>query len=136
MIPDKRTTFVSIHGKQYPLCLTVAANEKLNDTYGGMKNLIAGVKNDSQKAASSYVGLLHILLEGGANRQKALAWISGAAAEVEPVPDLETLQDLLSIADVAEYKGAILEALAVSSMATVETEPDESKNADTTQGSP
>lgn len=134
MQEDKRTTYIDLHGKRYPLCLTVAANEKINDAFGGLKGMSEAMKQDSSKALGLYSDLLHILMEGGENRQKALAWLSGETAACDPVPPKDILMSLLCIADISAYKAKIMEAIALSSRATVEVEPDNSKNGNTTQG--
>lgn len=134
MIEDKRTTYIEFYGKSYPLCLTIAAQEKAKDEFGGISKMLKEMRSSGDNTVIVTANLIHILMCGGRDRTKALAWMASEQADVPEVPDREMLKNLLTIKDVSEYQQAIFETIHASAAPTVETAPEKQKNADTTQG--
>ena len=131
---DKRISYATICGKEFPLCLTVAAEQKIIDRFGGLQQMAEAM--DSGEAGIPLIAnLAHILLEGGAARVKALAWMEGKEANAPEVPKLELLQELLDLKDAEDLAPQLFAAIRVSRGVTVETqeEKNEGKNGETTQ---
>ena len=136
MMEDKRITYATIAGRKFPLCLTVAAHQKIIDTYGGLQQM-AQAMSEGELGIPQTAKLAHILMEGGTARVKALAWMEGEEPPIlHEVPPLETLQELLDMADIKQISNKLFEAIRVSRGVTVEVESKEdnnTKNADATQ---
>ena len=131
---DQRITYATICGKEFPLCLTVAAEKKIIDTFGGLQQM-AETMDKGEVAIPMTATMAHILLEGGVGRLKALAWMEGKEADVPQVPSRELLQELMDLKDATELAPKLFEAIRVSRGVTVETEEEttEGKNAEATQ---
>ena len=131
---DKRISYTEICGKKFPLCLTVAAERKIIDTFGGLQQM-AEEMDKGEVGITVTATLAHILLEGGVGRLKALAWMEGEEADVPQVPSQALLEELLDLKDATELAKKLFEAIRVSRGVTVETEEEENeeKNAETTQ---
>lgn len=132
---DKRVVYVEIYGRQYPLCLTVLAHEKICQEWGGLEQMAKAMDATGEQAIPITAKLLHILMEGGAARIKALAWVEGIDKPTLPeVPAAEMLSALLVLEDVSQLQEKVFVAIRASREATVEAEPPkEEKNAETTQ---
>lgn len=130
---DDRTTYIDFFGQQYPLCLTVLASQKITERFGGIEALGKALEAGGADGLTTWAELLHILMEGGAGRVKAIAWLNGEDVATPSVPDLETITQILSWSDVSAFGSALWTAMGVSTQTTVETEPE--KNAEATQGS-
>lgn len=135
MMEDKRTTFIDFYGKKYPLCLTVSAQERIKEQYGGVNEMLAVIKKGGPNLGKVYAGFLYHMMRGGNDRARSLAWMEGRECDAPEVPNLEVLECLLTNADINELQDSLFEALAGSSRRTVETEPGKEKNAETTQES-
>jgi len=132
MMDDKRTTYVDLYGKQYPMCLTVSANERVNQAFGGLTKLGEVMEKAGENAAGTMVELIHILLCGGRDRVKALAWMSGETVDTPEVPDASILKDMISMQEMLELKDKAYESMGISAERTVEVAPETGKNAETT----
>ena len=135
MMQDKRITYVALFGKEYPMCLTVAAEQQLIERFGGLEQ-VANQMTDGEAGIPVVAEFAHIMMEGGQKRVKALAWLEGEEAQPLPVPPMEVLLDALDLADAQYLSGKLLEAVCVSRGVTVEVaeEREEGKNGETTQG--
>lgn len=132
MLEDNRVTYISIMGKRFPLCFTVAAQERVNREFGGLVKMFDSLGKDADGAPSAMVALLHILMEGGAARERAISRMNGSTADIASVPDLDALKNLVTVGDVNTYKKTIFQAIQNATSVTVEVEPE--KNVKTTQG--
>lgn len=132
MTEDKRTTYIDIYGKQYPMCLTVSANERINQTFGGLSKMGEIMEEDGENAVGTMVDLIHILLCGGRDRVKALAWLDGETVDTPEVPESAILKDMISLRELGEFKYKAYEAMGVSTERMVEVEQETGKNAETT----
>ena len=132
---DERVVYVELYRRQSPLCLTVMAHEKICRQWGGLEQMAKAMDTSGEQAIPITAKLLHILMEGGAARVKALAWMEGIdAPELPKVPAAETLSGLLVLEDVSELQGKVFKAIRASREATVEAEPPKKeKNSETTQ---
>ena len=135
MMNDKRVVYTNLCGRQYPLCLTVAAQNRICDEFGGLVKMAEAMDKAGERATSVLCQVSTILIEGGIGRMKSLAWMEGKEADEICAPDSQTLENLLTIAEVSELRDAVFNAITASRQQTVETEPDKStsKNAETTQ---
>lgn len=133
MIEDKRVTYEKICGREYPLCLTVAAHQKIIDRFGGLSEMVNEM--EGEKAVQTAAWLAHTLMEGGAARVKALAWMEGEEAPEIKVPPLDVLVDAMDLKDVNDLGSRLFVAIRVSRGVTVETDDSENneKNVSTTQ---
>ena len=133
MMDDKRLTHIDFFGGEYPLCLTVLAQEKIAEDYGSTTKLLEALDDEenSLDGLKHWINLLHYLMEGGVARVKALAFIAGEEANVPAVPTVDQLKEIIGWSDVRAYTTAIFAAIGVSTAQTVEAEP--KKNVETTQ---
>lgn len=123
---------VVIRGKEFPLCLTVAALDKINDKCGGLKQLgqfmdgkdpqyiicpgdeddhDATADADLSKVVSNTAWLLGLLIQEGEENRLAISHFDGEPAERCTVPDVEVLSHLLTIASVRKYRTAVFQAI-------------------------
>lgn len=129
---DERLTTLNFFGREYPLCLTVLAQQQVQDEWGSLDALSELLAQTGAEAMTGWCQLLRILMEGGAARVNALAWMEGQIAEELPlIPDLDTLKQIMGWADIAAFGPVIMAAIGGSAQQTVEAAPE--KNAETTQ---
>lgn len=130
---DNRVIYLDFFGPEYPMCLTVLGNQRVDETWGGLDALSALLKQGNTDALLGWCELILILMEGGAARVKTLAWMADEDAPPLPqIPTLETLSQIISWADISSFGDTIMAAVAGSTQQTVEVE--EGKNVETTQG--
>lgn len=135
MTKDDRTTYLNFFGREYPLCLTVMASDAITKEFGGYDGLAAALGNGVD-SLGDWAKLLHILMDGGAARVKAIAWLNGEEINMLPdVPNLDIIRDILSWSDIQQNRDIIMSAISGSSNPTVEADPDMEKNVEATQGS-
>lgn len=117
---------VEIHHNSYPLCLTVAALDEINKHIGGISDIPAflngGKDVNYEQMYENVAWLLALLLrEGEENRL-----ICERFAEGIPCPsrrDTPSLQDIRSgftLASIATYRVAVLDAISESMSQTIE----------------
>ncbi len=129
---DERLTTLNFFGREYPLCLTVLAQQQVQDEWGSLDALSELLTQTGAEAMTGWCQLLRILMEGGAARVKALAWMAGQESdELPPIPEIETLTKIIGWADIAAFGPVIMAAIGGSTQQTVEAAPE--KNAETTQ---
>lgn len=134
MTRDDRTTYWNFFGREYPLCLTVLASDSITKEFGGYDALGTALSNGVD-SLGDWAKLLHILMDGGAARVKAIAWLNGDTPNNPDVPDLDTIRNILSWGDIQRDRDLIMSAISGSSKPTVEADPDMGKNAEATQES-
>lgn len=134
MLNDNRVSFVEIVGLQYPLCMTVAANEALDELYGGLNGWLEKLQSGNESdAVSSTVGFLGILLQGGRDRVETIARLTGQKADLPPVLDTVSLKAILTIGEIGALQAQMIAAYTSSGKQTVEVAEPATKNAETTQ---
>lgn len=135
MMRDDRTVYYDFYGKRYPLCLTVLASNEIDTQFGsfdGMSDAISG----GVSSIGAWAQLLHILMEGGSARVKAIAFLNGeSAADLPAVPELDVVKTILSWEDIQRDGQTIMNAILKGRQPTVEVAPDMGKNVEATQGS-
>ena len=135
MMEDNRITYAEICGREYPLCLTVAAHQKIIDQFGGLVEMADQM--GGEKSIAQCAWLTHTLIEGGIAREKALAWMEDTEAQPRKMPTLELLKDAMDLAEAEGLWPVLFGAIRRSRKLTVETDPTEGtegKNGETTQG--
>lgn len=122
---------VEIRGKQFPLCLTVAALDEMNARFGGLKNLtdflngsLLGEERDLASALYNRAWLLGLLIVEGEENRLIQARFSGGDTIRRAVPDGEALTHLLRPGQVNDYYGAVLQAINESLHQDIEAEPE------------
>lgn len=122
---------IKIRGKEYPLCLTVAALERLNNkgiSLEGIVDFALGGKKDQSKAISNTAWLLALLMQEGEENRLVCAELDGQAATRQKVPNTQELSHCLRPGETREYISVALEAVAESMQ--VEIEAASPKNAE------
>ncbi len=122
---------VDIQGKQFPLCLTVAALDKLNNKCGGLSGLSAfltGKEASTGTLACNTAWMLGLLIQEGEENRRVCAYIDGRSAEKNSVPGYEDIVHLLTPGNVVKYRSAVLEAVNEALHQDIEASPP--KNAD------
>lgn len=125
---------VDVAGKTYPLCMTVAAMDRICQQCGGLDNLgqyLAG-GGDAAKAMANTVLALGVLIQEGEEHRLMLAECYGGDSQPRrKVPGPEQLQHLFTPAAVQAYQMAVMEAVNASMHQEVEAEPQ--KNAESAE---
>ena len=118
---------VEIRGKPFPLCLTVAALDKINEKCGGMKNIGAfldGKSADGSKSTTQMVvntaWMLGLLIQEGEENRLVLARFDDEKTERRAVPDVAAISHLLTIASVNKYRTAVIDAVNESMVQEIE----------------
>lgn len=134
---------VTIRGKEFPLCLTVAGLEAANQKFGGLKNLNgfldgkydpnqlmipAEPKPNTAVALANRAWMLGLLITEGEENRLVCARFDGGDKTRRAVPDAEALAHLLTPGTVNQYLTAIYNA--VNESLRQDIEADHSKNAD------
>lgn len=119
---------VEIRGKKFPLCLTVAALDKINDKCGGISELTAFLtgSGDLSKSFHNTAWLLALLIEEGEKNRVVCARFDGNPAEQTDLPNYEQLCSMCTIHTMMRYRGVVLDAINASMKQEIEVAP--SKN--------
>lgn len=125
---DKRTTYIAIGGKEYPMTFSVRAAQKVAERFGGLENIgTAFTEGGTMAALESVVWLLHLLIVQGVTRKNLL---EGTNDQTISEDDLFTLLD---VADLGVLQGKVMEAITAGAAREVQIRADE-KNGEATQG--
>lgn len=121
---------VKIRGVKYPLCLTVAALDKVNQKCGGLKELSAFLNgsNDSGKAICNTAWMLGLLISEGEENRLMEARFTGETVKRQAVPDSDAITHLLTPGAMQEYRLAVWQA--VNESMNQDIEASHSKNAE------
>ena len=134
MMEDKRIGYINFYGQRYPMCMTVAVQEKISERYGGVEKLFDLLDTEALEALPHWANLMCWMIEGGVARVKTLAAMSGEEVECPAPITEEQIKTIVGWSDIQEYTDALIQAVGLGGHTTVETEDDE-KNGLTTQGS-
>lgn len=119
------SVMVDIGGRAYPLCMTVAAMDRLCERCGGLENLgqfLSG-GGDAAKAMANTVFALGVLAQEGEEHRLMLAECYGGDPQPRrKVPGPEQLRHLFTPAAVPAYQLAVMEAVNASVHQEVEAE--------------
>lgn len=114
----------NIRGKEFPLCLTVAALDRINEKCGGLKGLPTFLRGDGNgsKAIANTAWLLGVLIKEGEEHRIVEARFSGEKTDRIEVPDSDALSHLLNIAEAKMYYDLVWAAIAESIHQEIEAE--------------
>lgn len=125
---------VEIRGKQFPLCLTVAALDEINAKCGGIDGIgkfLDGIndegKRDLNQSVCNTAWMLSLLIQEGEENRLVCARCDGEKAERRAVPDASAIGHLLTVASAIKYKMVVVAA--VNESLTQEIEAANPKNA-------
>jgi len=126
---------VDIRGKQFPLCLTVAAVDEINEQCGSIKNIgtfldgaSEGRAFDLGQSSRNTAWMLGLLIREGEENRLLSARLNGDAPERIAVPDSNMLRHLLTVAEAQKCREDVFRA--VSESLTQEIEASYPKNAE------
>lgn len=120
---------VEIRGKKFPLCLTVAALDKINAKCGGMKGIgafldgkepnyimpAAGTEREAGgnagRSLCNSAWMLGLLIQEGEENRLVCARFDGEKTVRREVPDSEAISHLLTVASAKKYRLAVIEAV-------------------------
>lgn len=113
---------VDIRGKEFPLCLTVTALDKINDKCGGISELTSFLSGsgDLSKSFRNTAWLLALLIEEGEKNRAVCAQFDGNPVEQANLPDYEQLCSMCTIHTMMRYRGVALEAITASMQQDIE----------------
>ncbi|MBQ9839005.1 MAG: hypothetical protein IJO56_05915 [Oscillospiraceae bacterium] len=122
-----------IRGKKFPLCLTVAALDAINEKCGSLSQLseFVRVKEDISVTVSNTAWLLALLIEEGENNRVVCASLAGESAARQPVPSADDLRHILTPAGAIRYRILVMQAVAESMTQEIEATP--SKNVESAE---
>lgn len=125
---------VKIRGKEFPLCLTVAALDEINRKCGGLKRLTAflngedGTGNETNSVMiCNTAWMLGLLIREGEENRIVNARFDGIKTERRTVPDEQTMAHYLNVQTAMRYRADVLQAVSESMQQDIEAEY--SKNA-------
>ncbi len=122
----ERSAFVTISDTEYEMILTTKATKEIAGRYGGLEHLGDKLmKNENFEMALSEIIWLITLL----SNQSILIHNLKNPNEKKELLTEEMLELLTSPVDLADYKGAIMEAMFKGTKRNIESEDDKSKNA-------
>lgn len=118
---------VEIRGKAFPLCLTVAALDEINEKCGGMQHIgafldgkdSAGAANSS-RVMTNTAWMLALLLREGEENRLVYAHLGGEDADRRDVPGLDTLRHYMTFATAKKYRLAVITAINESMVQDIE----------------
>lgn len=120
---------VNIRGKEFPLCLTVAAVDAINGRCGSFKKLGAFLDGKDDSGTSDFgrmmyntAWILGLLLREGEENRLICARFDGEAAERRAVPDSDAMCHLLTVVGAGKYRSAVLDAVRESMVQDIEAE--------------
>lgn len=139
---DKYIVWAHIKNKKYPFCLTIGAADVMEKSFGSVSAAGKSIADHAEKDEVS--GFLRAVLtaarplcDGGVNYLLQSAKFSGDEKEIEaakalqPLPEDEVLEAILSGAEIVQLWNSVLLALKGGSSREIEVAPDNSpKNAD------
>lgn len=129
---------VEIRGKKFPLCLTVAALDKINAKCGGLGNIgsfldgkepsymlhpeqaAQGEKGSTGKALCNTAWMLGLLIQEGEENRLVCARLDGEQTERRCVPDAEAIAHMLTVASAQKYRLSVFDAVNESMKQEVE----------------
>lgn len=113
---------VNIRGKEFPLCLTVAALDKINDKCGELSELHGFLfgSEELSKAFRNTAWLLALLLEEGEKNRVICSRFDGEHVEEINPPDCEDLCSMVTIHTMMQYRVAALQAIEQSMSQDIE----------------
>lgn len=113
---------VTIRGKEFPLCLTVAALDKINEKCGGLDSLTDFVLGSSNLSKAFYntAWLLSVLIEEGEKNRQVCNRFDGQTVETVDLPTYEQLCSMFTIHTMMRFRGDCLEAISESMQQDIE----------------
>lgn len=126
-----KPVFASVAGREYPLCLTVAAMDELDTAGYGINDICRLLTPDEgltvEQIAKNAVWLLDILLREGEQNRHCLA---DAGDELKSVPTLEELCHMLTPIEALKLRPALMDATMASITIAVESDKEAPGNGD------
>lgn len=120
---------VEIGGKEFPLCLTVAAVDAVNAKCGSLKQVDSFLdgkdssgQSDFGKALYNTAWMLGLLIQEGEENRLVSARLSGESTARRAVPDAEAMCHLLTVSTARKYRKAVLDAVYESMVQDIEAE--------------
>lgn len=133
MTPDNRVVYMPIAGHQFPLCLTVHAQEMFHQQFGSYDGWLQALQSGGDMAAiDATAELIYILMQGGRSRIRVLAKLAGEEPVLPADLTKEEVRELLAVPELNGIQSILLQAFSAGNSTTVEVEEDQSKNAGTT----
>lgn len=124
---------VTIRGKEFPLCLTVAALDQINEKCGGLSelpNFLIG-DGDVSRAYRNTAWLLTLLIEEGEKNRQVCALFDGNQTESVELPTYEQICVMSTIYTMMRYRNICLEAISESMHQDIEASyPKNAENAE------
>lgn len=104
---------VMIRGKEFPLCLTVAALDKINEKCGGLSELESFLNGsgDVSKAFHNTAWMLALLIEEGEKNRIVCERFDGKDAERNDLPGYEQLCSMVMIRTMMGYRNEVYNAI-------------------------
>lgn len=120
---------VEIKGEKFPLCLTVAAVDVINDRCGSLKqldNFLDGKDEagtvDFGRAMCNTAWMLGLLLQEGEENRLVSARLAGEPVERRVVPNSDEVCHLLTVSEARKCRKAVLDAVCESMVRNIEAE--------------
>ena len=121
---------VTIRGKEFPLCMTVTALDKINDKCGGLDKLTEFVLGggDLCKAFYNTAWMLALLIEEGEKNRQVCDCFDGRSTDAVQLPDYDQLCSMVTIHTMMQLRNVCLDAVKESMEQDIEASY--SKNAE------
>lgn len=104
---------VTIRGKQFPLCLTVAALDEINEKCGGLSGVTDFLNGSGElsKAFRNTAWMLTLLMAEGEKNNIVCASFDGTQAEKKELPSYEQLCSMVTIHTMMGYRVDVCNAI-------------------------
>lgn len=130
---------IQLWGKDFPLCLTVAALDRINEKCGGIDEFTAflngGPEKDYSKMLVNTAWALGLLIEEGEENRLVCARFDSETENAvrRAVPDQEAILSGLTIASALKYRPFVLSAVSESMTREIEAVYGKKKETDAEQ---
>ena len=117
---------IQLWGKEFPLCLTVAALDRINEKCGGVDGLMTFLNGGPEKDYSQMVvntaWTLGLLIEEGEENRLVCSRFDSSVdnGNRRAVPDQTAILQALTIASAIKYRPAVLAAVSESMSREIE----------------
>lgn len=134
---DKYLVWTSIHGKKFPLCLTIGAADELEKKFGSVDAASESVVNhaNADEISEMLRGVLTVLRPlanaGKSYLEKSAAFLGEKPEKLPELPPDDVLLEILTGGEIVKIWADVVTALRGGSSREVEVAPDKSpKNAE------
>ena len=121
---------VEIRGKKFPLCLTVAALDQVNERCGSLAEVSKWLSGNGNafEGLCNVAWMLGLLIQEGEENRLVESRFTGEQTDRRAVPDSDAIRHLMTPGEIKSFMVPVMEAVHESVAQTIEAEETPSKN--------